>query len=622
MTDWAFGGKYLRVDLTTGTLTDQQFDHATLRSYVGGTGIGVKVLYEEVPRGAQWNDPENRFVMATGPLGGTAMGGSGTISVITKGPLTNGAATCQANGFMGAFLRLNGYDGIILQGAAPTLSYLYIHDGKAELRDAAFLAGADSWEMSERVAAELGVKDNQVSVFGIGPAGEVMSRFACFCGDRGHVAGHNGTGAVLGAKKLKCIAVQRARGTVPVFDAEGVSETARQIWERKQGTTHLTGTLTGVFTNARGYGVLPVKNYSTSVWEIDDKLLETWNAPYIQANFAPQRDSCWACRFVHCTKMTIPEGRHKGFVGEEPEYEQFAAFGPVIDNRDVNEAVYLSNLCDRLGFENNEMGWLMGFVMEAYEKGLLTKEQLGGIDMTWGNVEGVEQLMKMMARREGIGDLLAEGVKRVAESIGGEATQIAVHTMKGNTPRGHDHRVRWTEWLDTVTSDTGTMMAGPVMGAPDSLKVLGVNKLPETFSPEETSDSLAKVAGSMLFEDSLVTCRFNTRSDMPYLVKALNAATGWDMTVEEAMNVGRRAMNLLRAFNIQNGVGPELDRPSPRYGEVLPDGPSKGHTPMQYLEQMAQDYYAKIGWDERGVPKRETLEKLGLAQVADDLDLA
>ena len=320
--------------------------------------------------------------------------------------------------------------------------------------------------------------------------------------------------------------------------------------------------------------------------------------------------------------MTVPQGPYKGFVGEEPEYEQFAAFGPLIGNTDASAAFVLANECDRLGFENNEMGWLTGLVMECYEKGLLTQEQLDGLDMRWGNVEAVRELMRKIAHREGVGDMLAEGVMRAAQEIGGEAVNFAIHTMKGSTPRGHDHRARWTEMFDTCTSSTGTMEVGPMSSmAEDALQAIGVESLPHPFSPEKVATFNAKTNGAMLFEDSLGVCRFNAVTNVPMLVKAVNAATGWDMTVEEAMEIGRRAVNLLRAFNMRHGIGPELDLPSTRYGSAPIDGPMAGETIRPYWNQMLADYYRLMGWGERGVPKRETLEVLGIEKVADDLGL-
>jgi aldehyde:ferredoxin oxidoreductase len=624
----SYGGKYLRVDLTSGRIWSEQLDEETYRKYLGGSGYGAKVLYEEVPPGVEWSDPENRLIVASGPLGGTRVNGSGSVSVITKGPLTDGAATSQANGFLGAFMRLNGYDGVVIQGAAESLKYLYFHDGEAELRDAQHLAGVDTWDMIDHLAEELGVNERRLGVFGIGPAGENLVHFAAFVGDRGHVAGHNGTGAVMGSKRLKAIVAQRASGSVSVHDRQALADVAKALFNRiaddpvaSEGV-YRWGTLRGVARGARGGGWLPVKNYTTNIYNISPEEVEKWDGPYLQANYVSGRHNCWACRFHHCTIFTIPEGPYKGFVGEEPEYEQFAAFGPVIGNTDVAAAVVLANECDRLGFENNEMGWLIGLVMECYEKGVLTQEQLDGLDMSWGNVEAVRTLMRKIAHREGVGDLLAEGVRQAAQKIGGEAINFAIHTAKGNTPRGHDHRARWTEMFDTATSNTGTMETGGMALMPlDSLQAIGVEGPPDMFSGEEVSTFNAKTKGAMLFEDSLGVCRFNTRTDMPRLTQAVAAVTGWDMDVQEAMDVGRRAVNLLRAFNLRHGIDPELDTPSRRYGSTPIDGPAAGVSIQPTWDEMLANYYQLLGWDKRGVPTRETLEALGIGHVADDLDL-
>jgi aldehyde:ferredoxin oxidoreductase len=363
-----------------------------------------------------------------------------------------------------------------------------------------------------------------------------------------------------------------------------------------------------------------VKNYTTNISSIPPEEMEKWDGPYLQENYVSGRHNCWVCRFQHCTMFTIPEGPHKGYRGEEPEYEQFAAFGPVIGNSDVAEAVFLANECDRLGFENNEMGWVIGLVMECYEKGILTQEQLDGLDMSWGSVEAVWTLMRKIAHREGIGNLLAEGVMRAAQKIGGEAATFAIHTAKGNTPRGHDHRSRWIEMFDTATSNTGTLETGPMTNMPrDALQAIGVESPPDMFSGQKVSTFNAKTKGAMLFEDSLGVCRFNTCTDIPRLAEAVNAATGWDMDLSEAMEVGRRATNLLRAFNIRHGIDPRQDTPSWRYGSTPIDGPAAGVSIQPVWDEMLASYYRLLGWDENGVPKRETLEALGIGQVADDL---
>jgi aldehyde:ferredoxin oxidoreductase len=610
-----YTGKLLRVDLSTATMTDETVDPAAMRKFIGGTGLGADILYREVPPGVEWDHPENRLILGSGPLGGTRIMGSGTISIVTKGPMTNGATSTQANGFLGAFLRFNGYDGIVVQGASDRLVYLCLNDGKAELRDASHLRGMDTWQTQDAIAAELGRKEGDVSVFGIGPAGEHRVRFAAVAGDKGHVAGHNGVGAVWGAKYLKAIAAVRTRDRRPVHDAAALAATAREIVERIKtepaskpmydwGTSML-------FSPAEAGGYLPVKNYTTNVFAEHEAFM---GVNYRQ-RFQIEADPCWACQMHHLNMITITGGPYAGFVGEEPEYEQWAAWGSVIGNTDPAGAVVLANETDRLGLENNEAGWLIGWVIECFERGLLTEAQTDGLRMTWGNVEAVRAMLRKIAHRDGFGDVLAEGVMRASRAVGGAAAEAAVYTQKGNTPRGHDHRGRWFELFDTSVSNTGTIEAGP----PVLPQELGL-KQGDAYNGRDVSTFVAKTKGRMMFEDCLGVCRFCSRTELKLVAQAVNAATGWDMDVDEAMHAGRRIVNLLRAFNIRHGITPEVELPSARYGSVPVDGPAKGKAIGPEWDAMLDNYYQLMGWDRAtGTPLPETLERYGLDQPRRDL---
>ncbi len=226
-----YAGKILRVDLTNEQVSEEVLDDDSLRKWVGGVGFGAKYLYEEVSPGTEWDDPENRLIVASGPLGGTTTGGSGTISISAKGPLTNGATSTQANGFMGAYMKFAGYDAIIFQGIAQRWLYLYMHGGVAELRDAEHLVGADTWDTEDAIKKELGYSERGMSVFCIGPAGENLVKFAGIFGDKDHAAGHNGVGAVMGAKKLKAFCAARGRTRFPVHANRKVSAKMKRIWE-------------------------------------------------------------------------------------------------------------------------------------------------------------------------------------------------------------------------------------------------------------------------------------------------------------------------------------------------------------------------------------------------------
>jgi aldehyde:ferredoxin oxidoreductase len=602
-----FAGKYLRVNLTDQTLTEQVFDENTLRQYLGGTGIGSKILYDEVPRNIEFNDPANVIIIASGPLGGTVVGGSGTISVVTKGALTGGATSVQANGLFGAYMKFSGYDGLIITGASETWKYLVLKDGKAELLDASPFIGLDTYEITDSLREQHGVKSREASVLSIGPAGENLVRWAGVFVDHGHSASHNGPGAVLGSKKLKAVISFRGTGRIPVHDQRELLDVSQEMYKDVE---YFRGTIGGVERNFKSEsGVLPIKNYSTYDWTATPEEVDSFSEKSIREKYQTGRMPCWSCRLLHSTMMEVPEGKYSCHV-EEPEYEQMAAWGPVIDQTDVEAAMMLSGLTDRLGLDNNEAGWLVGWIMECMEKGYLDEKDLG-FKTRFGDVEGTERILKMVTYREGFGDILAEGVKRASIKIGGEAAKAAIYTGKGNTPRGHDHRNKWAEMFDTCVSNTGTIETHMSVMVPEA-------QGPQ--NPMVVSSEVARTKGMMQLEGSVGTCRFNTRMNHVRIAKAVSATTGWDMSTEEAFNVGRRAVNLQKAFNLQAGIGREEDRPSQRYGSTPVHGPTKGISIIPHWEKMVTNYYDLMGWDpETGVPLPKTLEQLDLSHVAKDL---
>jgi aldehyde:ferredoxin oxidoreductase len=606
-----YAGKLLRVDLSREKLSEVIIDEGTLKDYVGGAALGVKILYDEVSPTIRWSDPSNRMILASGPLGGTNFPGSGTISIVTKGALTGGAASGQANGLFGAYLKFSGYDGLIVQGVAKNWVYLNIKQDEAELKEANQLLGKGTYETYDLIKRELDKRGREVSVISIGPAGEGLSLFAGLFERKGHSASKNGPGAVLGSKKLKAIAVSRGNKRIEVKHPDRFKALADRV---RENASKLRGTVGGVHDlHKSGQAVLPVKNYTTNIWNISDEELEKFSEPAMRRRYNPKPNPCWACPAAHSTMMTIPEGPYAGMEIEEPEYEQLAAWGPQIDNRDVDSASMLSSVCDQLGFDNNEMGWMVGWLMECYERGLLSGEQLNGLEMTWGNVEAARELMYMIAHRQGVGDILAEGIMRASQRIGGEAAKAAIYTLKGNTPRGHDHRTRWGEMFDTIVSNTGTLE--------NHVSISGLPPYSEWAGhPEEVSDGEALTKGVMILNDSLGNCRFPTGLDLPLFTDALNAITGWDLSQEDANNVGLRAVNLMKVFNLRAGIGREMDAPSERYGSTPVDGPNEGVSIRPVLGSMLRNYYGLMGWDEEtSKPLPETLRKLGLGHVIGDI---
>jgi aldehyde:ferredoxin oxidoreductase len=599
--------RVLRVNLTEKQIKAEQLDDETSRKYLGGLGMGARILYSEVPPGVDWSSPENRLVLSAGPLDGTLLAGAGSFCVVTKGSLTNGATSSQANGYFGAFLRLSGFDAVVIEGTSRDWAYLHIHDGTAELRKASHLVGKDTCETESSIKRECGGDESKLSVYSIGPAGEHLARFSSIVGDGGHVAAHNGVGAVMGSKKLKAFAASKGNEPIEVRDNDSLRSLNKKMLERaKTETREWEEGTSFLLAEHIKRGVVPVKNLTTNVFPDYERL----TGKYYRTHFELKRHPCWRCPLKHCHIITVTEGPYRGYVADEPEYECFAGWGPLIGQSDPGAAIMLSDVTDRLGFDNNEASWLMAFVMECYERGIITKSDTDGLEMNWGNVESARAMLINIAYRRGIGNILAEGVMRAAQAIGGEAPNVGVYVMKGQAPRGHDHRARWIEMLDTATSDCGTIAVGP-------------QAVRDHFSPEAVVDTLV---GKRIrtFVDSLVICAFPSAtmlgSKIDYLVNMLGSITGWDYTEDEAMTTGRRVDNLLRAFNIRHGVGPELERPSPRYGSAQTDGPVKAESIMPHWDFMTDAYNKRMGWDgTTGRPLPETLWTLGLEDVARDL---
>jgi len=607
-------GQMIRIDLTTSQTHVEELDAETLKKWVGGIGLGAKLLYDEIPAGVEWSDPENRIILTTGPLSGSGVFGAGTFNVATKGPMTHMAGSSQANGYFGAYLKFSGFDGVVLQGKAPNPVYLLFRDGKLEIRDAGHLAGTNMPELEDALRKELGAKEKEVSVYGIGPAGENCVRYAALMGDRGHAASKNGIGAVMGSKRIKAMVAYKAKRNFEVKNPELLKEKnnasckkAKEImpWFEKGGTG-------GGFSTLHDLGVLPVKNYTTNLYPEHEKM----GGNYLRETYKIRSKPCYLCKLAHVKEVTVTEGPYKGFVGEEPEYEQLAAWGPMIGNTDLGAVVMLSNEVDLLGLDCNEASWTVAWVMECYEKGVFSKEDLDGLDLKWGNVEAVRAMLNKIAKREGIGDLLAEGVMRASRKIGGEAADWAIYTQKGSSPRSHDHRGRWVELFDTCMSNTSTIESSWTGIHPH---LVDLPTLEDPFSHEEISTIVAKFNGVRQFDDCLGSCRLAS-PDPKLQLDCLNAVTGWEMTLDDVFTIGRRAINQLRMFNYRHGLKKETERPSKRYGSVPVDGPVKGKNIMEKWEKMLENYYDCMGWDpETGKPLPETLKKLGLEELIKDL---
>jgi aldehyde:ferredoxin oxidoreductase len=608
-------GSVIRVDLTERKITRESLTAEISENYIGGIGIGVRIVYDEVPPGVDALDPENRLVFAVSPLTGTAVPGACRYHVVGKSPQTLFTlSVTDSGGFWGPEFRSTGHDAIVIQGAADKPVYLWVTEGSVEIRDAENLWGKDAFESEDIIRDMLG--DRRVRVATIGPAGENLVRLASIENDKGHIAGRGGFGAVMGSKKLKAIAV-RGKRRPPVSDGDRLHELAK-FWKEAGVKTslHKWGTGASVQNYAES-GTLPIKNLTTNRFDV-----EKLTGQYIREHYKLKHKPCYGCFMHHVNTIEVTEGPHKGFVGEEPEYELLAGLGSNLGISDAGAVAVIGERCDRLGMDAIGASWALSLAMEAYEKGLVSKEDLNGVDLKWGNTDAVLSMMDKMATREGFGDILAEGAALAAERIGGDALNYVVSTKKNMSPKCLDLRgLPGRNMAFAVASSGPTTEHSPSLhgGSPDV--ELGFPEGMDTRSPEGHADALRKGGLRKVFVDACAVCFFVIPPpSLKNLLDVFEAVTGRRIDFGEAMTTGERILNVQRCFNIRHGLTPEDDGVSERLLTAPTEGPAKGISTKPYLKGMVREYYQEMGWDlKTGKPLRRTLKRLGLLQEVKDM---
>ena len=614
--------RILRVNLTDGQITVETPDDVFYRRYLGGAGFVAYYLLKEVPPGTDPLGPENRLIFACGPLTGAPLAGSGRNAIGARSPLTGAMGESEVGGFWGAELKAAGFDAIIIQGQAVSPVYLWVHDGEAELRDAAHLWGLENKATHTIIREELGEKRARVAL--CGPAGEKLVRYAAILADLKHAAGRTGLGAVMGSKKLKAVAV-RGTGKLPLADPAQVGALAR--WMR-DNYRDLMGKFPDLGTGVsmipyNKSGALPVHNFRDGHLDGADVLGREGLAEHVVVRM----ESCYACA-VGCKKVADldePYPVDPAYGGTE--YETAASLGSNCGVTDVYAVTKASERCNALGLDSISAGGTIAFAMECFEEELLTPEDTGRLDLRFGNAEAMLQLLELIAARQGIGDLLAEGSKRAAERIGGGAERFAVH-VKGQEMPYHDPRIQHGLGLGYAVSYTGADHMHNAFdinyeheAGMDSVRNLGVlEPMPATWlGPEKVR---AIIYGSLRphLNNCLGLCNF-----LPYrndqVVEAVRAVTGWDTNAWELWKAAERLVTMARAFNVRQGFTPADDRLPPRMAEPLgPDGPGEPIDPAA-VEAALPLYYEMMGWDPvTGVPRAAKLYELGIGWVASLLE--
>ncbi len=613
-------GKILRVNLTDMEAKIEGLpDEDCLRMYVGCWGLGLRMLYDRLPLGVSPLDPENLLIFMTGPLTGIAhVPCSNNTTIATLNADTGfTAGRSHSHGFFGPNLKFAGFDGIIVEGAAEKPVYLWIHDGEVEIKSAEKFWGKDTHETEDLIKKDVG--EEKASVAAIGPAGENCCAGALIENDKHHSFSHSGVGAVMGSKKLKAIAVYGTQ-KVPVYDEERLKEVTKK-WRDNLFKSDVARGLAkgGIPRDEYRYA----KNMSiTTARNMLEVSPPEWGVGMSKHKITPK--ACFACPIACSYEVEITSGPKKGYVatpaGGGENLEGAASISGVYESGWV---FYLIDLFDRVGFESSTLGCTIALLIECYEKGLITKEDTGGIELRWGDPELVEKLVWMAAKKEGwLGKLLAMGPKRAAEMIGGEAPDMAIH-IKGAGMNLHDWRATWGIMLGQIVGG-GSGWPAPAADAWATEPDAGFPEYQDPLDPKIKPEAVAKTWPKKYWDDCNGTCWFATwgvPGSLKFTAEAVAAVTSWDFTAEEALLVGERAVHLERAFNIKRGLTPEDDLKVPkRIVEAPPSGKAKGKAMEPYVKGMVMEVYRLMGWDEKtGKPLRSTLKRVGLEDVARDI---
>jgi len=617
-------GQILRVNLTEGKVSKEPLPpENVLRKWIGGRGLGVYLMLKEVNPKVDPLSPENKAIVATGPLTGvTGIPSAGRWCSVTKAPLTGTIHDSHSGGKAGPELKFAGFDAVIIEGASDHPVYLWIHDGKAELRDAKHLWGKDTHATTDSIKEELAPaigKDEakEIKVITIGPAGENLSKIACLINDKSRAAGRGGHGAVWGSKKFKAIAI---RGhMVPKVAKEDkleeISEKSMDIIKKSPVTSQsLPKYGTAVLINIiNAHGALPTRNFRTGVFPTAEKISGERIAEEIVDWKKQEEEICWGCPMGCARYSRIDKPPFTG-EGGGPEYETDWAFGAQTGTDDLAAITKANFLCNELGLDTISMGHTIGTLMELVELGKVPEEKLRGLKVTWGNGEALVELTWRTAYRSGIGDDLAEGALRLAKKY--NAPELAM-VVRGQELPAYDPRGVQGHGLAYATSNRGGCHLRAYLIAPE---VLGVPELIDRFATAGKGRWVKNFQDVFATLDSLVVCKFVTFAYWTdVMAEQLSVVTGWDISPAEFEKIGERIYNAERAFNIMSfGDGEEYDTlPKRLLEEPMPEGPSKGYTVK--LSEMLPEYYKERGWI-RGRPTRAKLEELDLKWVSDMLE--
>ncbi|MFP3896869.1 MAG: aldehyde ferredoxin oxidoreductase family protein [Anaerolineales bacterium] len=609
---YGYTGKILHIDVTNQKTRVERVDADFLKKYIGGVGLATRLVYDNVPQDAAPLGPDNALCFACSAFGGTTMPMGTKHGVASKSPLTGFIGDSLSGSHFGEMMRRAGWDGIVIKGQVPEWVTIFIDDDEVRFLDASDLVGMGATETQEAIRDKMG--DENVRVSAIGPAGENLIRFASIDND-GRQVGRTGNGAVMGSKRIKALAI---RGTHPitVADADGLMKETQKLIEITQGPGtekyRTLGTPANVL-NMNSMGVLPTRNFQETVFEDAEKV----SGEYLSEHYTVKAVGCSGCSIACEQWAFVKEGEYDGArIGLD--YEPLFALGPNCGIGTLPPVIRLVQLCDELGMDAMSAGVTVSWAMECYEKGILSKEDCDGLELEFGNDKAAVELIKKIAHREGIGDLLAEGTKRAAEKVGQGSDHFAMH-IKGLEMPGYDVRS-----LKTFAMGLAVQARGACHNRALSYE-LDVKGDVDRFTLEPGRGILAVQKEEFAcILDCLVLCKFirNCFDDFYEDVSRIyTMVTGIPMTADELAKVATRVCNLKKAFNIREGWTRADDWLPPRiFEDPIPAGPSKGAVIAPEKMTMAiEDYYQARGWTKEGMIPKSLLIELDMEDVAEDV---
>lgn len=606
-------GKIARINLTKSKVETEKVKPAFAVKYLGGRGWCARLIWDEIPAHTDPLGPKNKLIIATGPLSGLLVPGAGKTSFAAISPATGYYGDSNTGAMFSPELKQAGFDALILEGKASKPIYLWVEDGKIELRNADFYWGMGCLEVEDSLKKDLG--DELVRVASIGQAGENLVKFACITCDYGRQAGRTGMGAVMGSKKIKAIAV-RGSLDIPVADPEAMQKifekSMRQIVQhpvldiwRRQGTMQ--------FIDWTQENVcLPTRNFLSATYEKYRGI----NGDIMEKTAKVADRSCFACPIACGNFCIVNKGPHRGIGVEGPEYETASMIGSNCALPKLGDVIYANYLCDNLGMDTISAGNVVAFAIECYEKGIITKEDLNGIELKFGNTQAVFDFLEMIAKREAVGDLFAEGVKKAAEKLGKGSEKFAIQ-VKGLEISGYDVRAAQAMGLAYATADIGAHHNRAWAIGYD----IEVGR--ENYDKKKVKKVIDLQHSRPLF-DMLGTCRFQwleTGIELDDYARFYETATGIKTTTENLLRASERVYNLARAISVREGLTSKEDwLPERSFTDPVPEGHVKGATlDKRKFKRMVKTYYKLRGWDEKGVPTQKKLDELSLKDVSKKL---